>query len=298
MMRSLDIWRTAIINASATEICTADLSSEKITWLPRGSRFTFRADPFGVWHSGRLNIFVEKFDYRLLRGVIELLVYDKQLCFVRSQIVLSKAWHLSYPFVLEAEGQLWMLPEARESGSLTIYRATCFPNEWEPAGSLDLDGRVVDATPVFYRGRWWLFYGRGGRRQAGGMELHAAFSDALKGPWSAHPRNPLRRGFAGTRPAGTPQLNKAGELELPVQDCTRTYGGSLKRLRISRLDDRHFEAEEFPWLEATPALAPYTEGVHTVSAAGHVTLIDCKLIDRSIAGNIVHFRGRLHRRYS
>lgn len=46
-------------------------------------------------------------------------------------VVLTEDWHLSYPFVFEHEGDIFMMPEGSRSGQLKLYRAVDFPNEWE-----------------------------------------------------------------------------------------------------------------------------------------------------------------------
>jgi len=294
VLRELDMWRCAVVRRPALGLSQADLESESLTWLPPGRRFAFRADPFGLWHEGRLHIFVEAFDYRTLKGSIEVLICDEHLNVIHQATVLSKPWHLSYPFVFEADGEFWMLPEARRSGELTLYRAPRFPDSWEAEVRIDIASDGVDATPLRHGGRWWLFYA-GPASTRGRWELNVAFADRLTGPWRAHPMNPVRTGPV-TRPAGTPVVRSDGAIDLPLQDCSKTYGGSIRRLEIRRLDEAHFDAEEFAWLEPSPILRPYADGLHTLAAVGDVTLIDCKFIDRSIAANLVRQRGSLARR--
>ena len=293
MLRSLDIWRCGIVKRPVARISQADLTVDNILWLPPTRRFAFRADPFGLWDGGKLHIFAEAFDYRTLKGSIELLVYDECFNLIRKRRVLSRPWHLSYPFVFRADEQVWMLPEARRSGELTLYRASAFPTAWEPAATLEVPGAPLDATPLFHDYRWWLFYARGSRLSS---ELNVAYADRLTGPWYSHPQNPVRIGPASTRPAGTPIRRDDGGIDLPVQDCSSTYGGSIRRLAIRRLDEQHFEAEDFPWLEAAPPLSPFVDGLHTLASAGDVTLIDCKRVDRSVLGNLAHQSGRMVRR--
>ena len=296
MLRELDIWRCAIVKRAAAQISQADLTLDKLLWLPSPRQFAYRADPFGLWLDGNLHIFVEAFDHRTLKGSIELLVYDESFKLVGQQMALSKPWHLSYPFVFPADDQIWMLPEARRSGELTLYRAREFPDEWEAAGVLEVPGDAVDATPLYHDDKWWLFYARVGRNAASNSELNLAYADCLIGPWRLHPLNPVRTGLRGTRPAGTPVHRADGGIDLPVQDCSRTYGGSVRRLVIRTLNERQFDAEDLPWLEPAPALGPLLEGLHTLSAAGDVTLIDCKSVDRSLLGMFARQRGSLVRR--
>lgn len=291
------MWRCAIVKRSVDQLSTDDLIPENLVWLPQGERpFTFRADPFGLWRDGKLHIFVEYFDYRDLTGKIELLVYDEGLDFIRREIVLQEPWHLSYPFVFEADGETWMLPEARQSGTLTLYRAADFPRAWEPAVRIDAAKNSVDGTLVFDRGRWWLFQAIVRRGAAPMSDLRIFSAEKLRGPWRSHPLNPVLSGLSNTRPAGTPQIREGGGVDLPVQDCSRTYGGAVRRLKIHRLDETRFDAETLPWLEPVEAFGPYSHGLHTISAAGPISLIDCKRVDRSITGTLIWRRGRFAQR--
>lgn len=296
MLRPLDIWRCAIVKAPIQELRQSHLAAENLLWLPEtNKRLTFRADPFGLWNDGKLHVFVERFDYRTLKGEIELLVFDHDLKLLGSQVVLKRPWHLSYPIVFSADRDIYMLPEARRSGELAIYRASAFPSTWETARVLEIPGSAVDSTPFVHEGRWWIVYGIVGKDRARTSTLHLAFADRPTGPFHAHPLNPVRSGLQGTRPAGTP-FHEEGVITVPVQDSSRTYGGAVRRLRILRLDERHLEVEDECWLEPTPALSPFDQGIHTVSGAGDISLIDCKLVDRSILGTLTWRRGKFRRR--
>jgi hypothetical protein len=201
------------------------------------------------------------------------------------RIVLRADWHLSYPYVFEAQGETWMLPEAHRSGRLTLYRAAAFPGRWEASAEIELDVVPIDATPVWHDGLWWLFYSGGPDRAARMGALHLAWADRLTGPWHPHPLNPVRRDPGGGRPGGTAFLDR-GHVCLPVQDCRQTYGGAIRILRFVRLSPDAVETEIGPAISA-PKQTAYREGLHTLSACGPVTLVDVKKIDRTGRGWLI-----------
>ena len=45
--------------------------------------------------------------------------------------VLEEPWHLSYPFLIEWGGDIWMIPESSTNRDIAIYRAVDFPLKWE-----------------------------------------------------------------------------------------------------------------------------------------------------------------------
>lgn len=277
-----DIWRVGLVETPIAEIALRGFSPDApVHWLPEEGRRKFLADPFGVWRDGRLHLFVEAYDYRTRHGVIELIELGADFTPVRRSVVLREPWHLSYPQVFEADGETWMLPEAYRSGTLTLYRAAAFPEVWEPVVRLELDTPAIDATPFHYDGLWWLAYSPTGPQRWKQGRLHFAFAGHLTGPWRTHPGNPVRNDLASSRPGGTAWIED-GLPRLPVQDCTRTYGGGIRLLTILRLDTERFEAEAAASLSLPPGATPYSQGLHTLSACGPVTLFDVKRIDRSL----------------
>lgn len=273
-----DIWRAGVVAATPEQVLAPGaLDHLPVTWLPAQGPLRFIADPFGLWRDGRLHVFVEAYDYRDRHGIIDVHILDADLQVLETRTVLREPWHLSYPFVFEADGETWMLPEAFRSGALTLYRAEAFPDRWVPATQIPLDDVAIDATPVFHDGLWWLFYAPAGTTAAEKIgRLHVAFAERLTGPWRTHPGNPVRRDLASSRPGGTPFVGADGRLVLPVQDCTRTYGGAIRPLRIDVLTPDRFEAEAGPALAAPRRFGAYVDGLHTLAQAGPVTLIDAK----------------------
>jgi len=279
-----DIWRPAIVRASfETIVAAGSIAPLGIEWLPPMGSFQFIADPFGLWRDGKLHVFVETYDYRVRVGAIEVLVYDAALNFLWRAPVLNEPWHLSYPLVWEAEGETWMLPEAHKSNTLTLYRALDFPCVWEPAHRIALDHVPVDATPIFHDGLWWLFYTSASREPDKMSALHISYAQSLRGPWTPHPMNPVRVDISSSRPGGTARVID-GHVALPVQDCTSTYGGAIRLLRFPILTPDKVEMTSGNRIEAPAAFAPYVEGLHTLAAAGDVTLIDAKRTELSLHG--------------
>jgi hypothetical protein len=296
MLRPLDIWRSAIVKQTAEEIVRDGISPGSVVWLPDMPPYSFRADPFALWRDGRLYVFAEAFDYRTRIGHVDLLVYDGDLIFLETKPVLRAPWHLSYPFVFEADGETWMLPEAYKSGTLTLYRARSFPDDWEAVCQIPLDGPAIDATPLWYGGKWWLFYSPSHNAVVRRSNLHVAWSDRLTGPWYPHPLNPVRVDLASARPGGTPMV-RDGTIILPVQDCRSTYGCAIRALSIATLDEIGFEATDRAGLSAPSWMAPFTEGFHTLASAGPVTLIDVKRTEASFYGETIRIQGVLRRRW-
>lgn len=276
-----DQWQSGIIRAPLSTILQAgSLDGLSVQWIGNDHGMRFLADPFGIWHQNHLYVFAEAYDYRTKCGKIDVLVYDSELTFQHRKRVISEPWHLSYPVVGEHEGHFWMLPEAHRSGKLSLYRATNFPDEWKKDDLFSFPVAAIDASPLYFQGRWWMFFSPPGTALQKKSELHCAFADSLTGKWHLHPQNPIRVDVASARPGGTPIID-GDIILLPTQDCTQTYGGGISLVRISGLDTQRCETSLESTLKAPPSFAPWTDGLHTLSAAGSVTLVDAKRISHS-----------------
>lgn len=290
-----DIWRIGLVHAPIEAVAAGGIASDaQVRWLPQEPPFSFLADPFGLWHEGRLHVFAEAYDYRTRHGVIDLIELAPDFAPARRRTVLREPWHLSYPQVFEAEGAVWMAPEAHRSGALTLYRAAAFPDVWEPAARLELDTPAIDATVFRHEDLWWIAYAPSGPQSHKQGRLHLAWAQRLAGPWRTHPGNPVRIDRASSRPGGTP-FRLGGALVLPVQDCTRSYGGAVRLLHVHRLTPDCFEAEAQGLVAPPPQAGAYRDGLHTLSACGAVTLVDVKRIDRSPRGLLIDLQRRLRR---
>ncbi|MGF1278065.1 glucosamine inositolphosphorylceramide transferase family protein [Acetobacter pasteurianus] len=280
-----DIWRVGIVNSPIHTILErGSLEDMPVVWTPPMRRFCFRADPFGLWRDGKLHVFVEDYDYRVRVGSIDVFIYDAAFNLLEQRKALQTPWHLSYPYIFEAEGETWMLPEAHHSGRLTLYRSVRFPDQWEEAAVIPLGEDIaVDATPFFHDGLWWLFYTPAMRPPAPVGELHLAYAPTLLGPWTRHHANPVRLDSASTRPGGTPCVLN-GKVVLPVQDCTYTYGGAIRPLTFDELTPERVRTHAGSPIRRPASYAPYAEGMHTLAAVGDVTLIDTKYTDLSARG--------------
>ncbi|TGP15892.1 formyl transferase, partial [Mesorhizobium sp. M1D.F.Ca.ET.234.01.1.1] len=89
-------------------------------------------------------------------------------------------------------------------------------------------------------GRWWMF---ATVRDGGGAfsdQLHLWSAPDFRGPWTAHPKNPVLIDIATARPAGR-MVSRNGQLLRPVQDCRRSYRAAMCIARVTQLDEAGFD---------------------------------------------------------
>ena len=298
MPRRCDLWRIGIVDAPIAAIARAgSLEPFAIDWLAEPGDFRFHADPFGLVRDGMLHLFAESYDYRDRHGRIVHIAVDPDGRSSPPRLALAEPWHLSYPQLIEEDGETWMLPEAAKGGGLALYRARDFPFGWERAATFELDVVPVDATPFRHEGRWWLAYASGTDRERAMSRLHLAYAERVTGPWTPHPLNPVRIDRAAARPGGTP-FRIDGRLVLPLQDNVGTYGAAIRLLEVETLTLDAFVAAPGVCIAPPVSAGRYSEGLHTLSACGELTLIDVKRVDRSGRGWLLDARRLLSRRGS
>ncbi len=231
----------------------------------------FYADPFPFVHGDDTWLFVEDFDHRVGRGVISAVRFDDEGPVGTPRTVLEHDVHLSYPHVMEHDGEVWMVPETSGAGTIELYRARDFPGGWTREAVLVEGVEASDATLFRLAGRWWML---ATVRHGGSFSdtLQGWTADDLVGPWTPHPVDPLLVDIAGARPAGRVVV-RDGRILRPVQDNRTGYGASLLLTEVTRLDESGFEQRVLADLTASPASWPGRR-LHTLNRAGRLEVID------------------------
>lgn len=243
--------------------------SSGFDFMPPPDRFW--ADPFLWFADGRNYVFFEELPFATDKGHISVIEFDDAGRILNCTRVLETPWHLSYPYLFEWQGDLWMLPESGASRRVTLYRCESFPDRWVEAKVLMENVNTADPTLIERDGRWWLFINIEGLDQSIHETLHVFTAPCPLGPFSPHPGNPVRRGAYGVRPAGTPFAHQ-GELYRPGQDCGRLYGIRTVVNRVQALSPQEYREEAFATVE--PGWRADVLRTHTLSVRGSWRAVD------------------------
>lgn len=231
----------------------------------------FYADPLIVAHGGRRLIFVEEFQYGADKGVLSVIEVTADGSLAPARPIIEEPHHLSYPFVFEEDGEMWLIPESSNVRRIDLYRAVAFPDRWEFAATL-IDGvDASDATLLRHGGRLWLFATVGELGSSTWDTLCIWSAERLLGPWVAHPDNPVLVDALGVRPGGA-FFERGGELWRPAQDCTTGYGAGLVLARVDELSEERFRQTIQTVIHpggAWPGIS-----FHTVNWAGGIEVVD------------------------
>ncbi|MFC2150538.1 hypothetical protein ACFLQV_03440 [Calditrichota bacterium] len=246
-----------------------DFRQYKPLMPPRGH---FYADPFPIQRDGKRYLFFEDYIWRLDKGVISVLEIDAEGVASKPQVVLERPYHLSYPFLLEWKGELYMTPEALFNHQVELYKCIEFPLQWEPAGVLMEGIDAVDPTLFEHNGKWWMFTNVDDGDQSYNEDLFLFFADEPFGKWRSHPMNPVKKNLRGSRPAGR-IIESAGRLIRPAQDSTDGYGTGMVFYEILELTETAYRERELSFVK--PDWRSGLKGVHTYNRWEGLTVIDC-----------------------
>jgi hypothetical protein len=266
-----DQWNVGIIDSPIHTLLEPDALSE-VRWLPDNPKTRYIADPFAAQLDGHLEILVEDFDYRTNRGVISAIRAASNGSFHSPQPVMDLGIHASYPYLISHGGEWYCVPEIAESHAISLFKARKFPEDWEKVATLVKDFDALDPTVFRHGDFWWLLCTD--RKRGPNTKLWGWYAQDLLGPWTAHGANPLKTDVRSSRPAGTPFVHD-GILYRPAQDDSRTYGGAVTVNRVLALSPTEFREEIVKTLEPQRQ-GPYGDGLHTITAAGDVTILDGK----------------------
>lgn len=234
----------------------------------------FLADPFIVERNGTTVCFVEEFSYSSGRGFISAIELNKRN-YKYLGSVIEEPFHMSFPFVFDYEGELYMCPETHLNGDIRLYKCVEFPMSWAYHKSIMRNVSGADPVIFFDNNVWWLFVNidhSGGSDHS--SDLSAFYSDnPVDGTWIPHANNPVKIDSYGARNGGF--FRKDGYLYRVGQNQGfNCYGKSFTFFRIEKLTPDSFKEVEVSVVG--PDFYPNLTGTHHLSTTGEYTVYDYK----------------------
>ncbi len=227
----------------------------------------YLADPFCFYEGEQPLILAEHYSYHTEKGHIVLI--EPGMNQITS--VIEKNTHLSYPFVYEENGNIYIIPEESETGKLNLYK---WDREKKSAICLQtlMDIPAVDASLLKHGNKYYLFTGIKG--QAPNEKLFIFCADQLEGPYSPHVSNPVKVSPMGARMGGGFMVD-GEKIIRPSQYSVQHYGEKIVFQRIVKLSPTEYEEE---WTEELKPMkdAPFNCGLHTYDKKGTFEVIDLK----------------------
>jgi len=238
----------------------------------------FLADPFVVLRDGRTCVFAEDFVFGTGKGHIT--VFEITDGIARELgTALREDFHLSFPYLFEYDGGLFMVPESREAGQIRIYECVRFPLEWR-LKTVVMRNVVAADTMIFFRGGlWWML------TNISQTEPHDCSSELylfsattpLTDEWKPHPRNPVVNDPLSARNGGL-LVDEREVVRVAQSPRIGSYGAAARLFRITRLTPEEYVEE--PVSNITPDFASGIHGSHHFHSNGCYSVWDSKQWER------------------
>jgi len=227
---------------------------------PRG---TYWADPFLLFRDNKYFLLVEEYSYKKKTGYISIAELNSQGTVTRSGSIIKRDYHLSYPFFIEMNDNLYIVPESRANNTIELYKCVDFPYTWEHEMNLMENVSATDTTLFFYKNKWWLFtcIDQTNGKSLCSDELFLFYSDHLiTQNWQSHKLNPIITDTRLARPAGKIFFYN-NKIYRPSQDCSGIYGRALNLNEIIKINETDYE--ERLVLKNEPNWLKNIKGIHT-----------------------------------
>ncbi|OBU29449.1 hypothetical protein [Photobacterium kishitanii] len=268
-----DFWRIGLIREHPLDVIINGLNAYDIHWF----NFTdkdFEADPFVFTLNNKDYIAYEIFDYSHGNGKIECVDFDgKRYSFFDD--VNKIVGHKSFPFTFEEENELYSIVETSDLNELALYKFTGV--KFEKVKTLLSGEKYIDTCIKKVDGIFYLFTSTSDQP----FKQQLFFANSLLGDYQTHPCSPIANDKAFGRNGG-PIVDRDNNYYRVCQNCAITYGGSLKVMHITELSKTVYKEVFFK--DVMP-VAPFSDGIHTLSYWDNMTVIDSKNI-LSKYGNI------------
>lgn len=263
--------------SSSNSISTSFFRFKKIT--PPKDRFW--ADPFIIIRNEKYYIFIEELLYSNNKGYIALIIMNKDGSYSKPVKVLEKDYHLSYPYLIEDSGELYMIPETKENNTIELYKCIDFPLKWELEKILINDINAVDATILVKDNIYWLFANVVRNEGASSLdELFLFSSDKLvSDSWIPHPQNPIVSDVKSSRPAGK-FFTYGNKLYRPSQNGSKRYGYGMKINEVIELNRKKYEEKIVD--DIYPDWDKKLIATHTINSVDNLTIIDALMKRRKV----------------
>ena len=242
----------------------------------------FFADPFIITREGRTICYVEDFSYDKQLACISAIEIFEDNSYEILEPVIEESFHMSFPFLLEFEGSLYMIPETSQSNSIRLYKCIDFPLKWKYQQDIMDNCSAADTMIFKHEQKWWLFTNmatKNNNDQA--AQLFAYYSDhPFSNSWMPHSLNPLVFNSNFGRNAGLLPVKNALPVRARQKQDFNMYGASFSLAEISQLTPSTYKEKEL--CQILPDFLPNIKGCHHIHSNNHFTVFDFMRNEKTI----------------
>ena len=233
----------------------------------------FLADPFVINHNDRTILFVEDFSFKSKKGVISAYEIDNK-GYKNIGIAIEEKFHLSYPFIIKEENDIFMIPESNEAKEIRIYKCLQFPLKWALEEVLIKDVSAVDTNIFKFNNRYWMFTNIDSSKSGDhSSELHIFYSNNLiSKDWKPHKNNPVIFDSNQARNGGMIFSENNKIFRVFQRQGFDMYGKSLGISEIKTLNEDQYNEEIL--INVEPKFFKNIKGTHSFCFNSNILAVD------------------------
>ncbi|TKU73986.1 hypothetical protein FDX14_11105 [Citrobacter sp. wls710] len=233
-------------------------------------KYTFQADPFIIEKADKLYVFYEAFSFRNSKGTLRCRILDRELTEiddVKLEGFDDLKCHLSFPFLIHINDQLFMIPESSERKEVILFQSVEFPVRWKKIKVLISDTEVTDNVFLTINETCYLL----STTMDNEIIIHSA--ENIYGQWQRIAPS-LKVSNHHHRGAGAPYLVD-NKMYFLTQECTpETYGKSIYIKELVTLSNTIFDES---LIEKINSSINHSDGVHTLNFSNNYIVYDTKI---------------------
>ena len=234
----------------------------------------FLADPFVFKKDGKHHVFVEDYDFRRGLGAISCVVVGPDDSHEIIDNILVEPFHLSFPFIFEECGEIFMLPETHQSNSIRLYRCVEFPRKWEFDTELLRGVSAADTMLIKRRGKWFMLTNMSQFASGDHLsQLHVFWSAKLRSSdWKPLSPLPIVHSSRIGRNAGLLSGKNGEWFRVRQRQAFNQYGAGFSIAKITQLDLEGYSEESIAEIE--PVFFDDLKGTHHMHGVEDFTVYD------------------------
>lgn len=265
-------------------------TKKSFTILNNSLRY-WAADPFIITKDEKDYIFFEMFDRLKGKGLIGYREINNGK-FSKMKVAYERETHISFPFIFEYKGEIYMMPESSKDHTLPVLKAVSFPDKWQEVKNLNNGERFVDSVLFEQKDEVYLFT----------QQIQNVYSfDKLdvfqkKGDkFIPHKNNPVVVSSENARLAGKVFSHKDSIIRVS-QDCSEDYGRKLTFNLVKELSIENYCEEVIGEITVDDVALNKKRtfcGIHTYNKNNNYEIIDLKNTNRIRLFNIFNLGHKL-----
>lgn len=242
-MRNVECFKIRLYASDTLDMTKLNMR-EVLFDLPCGGKFwtgnpvDIVADPFLFVSGDTLFLFYE-FKRMNDKGVLAMVCTRDLASWSEPVVVLEEPFHLSYPWVFEEDGHIYMIPETCADHSIRIYEAdnnnlTHFTFKQKIMSRENTEGIVIDYSDTSIFNQDGIYYLHTTANYNGINELELYTSLNLFGTYTRHPQSPIVKNMKSGRNGGC-LLHLNTKLYRIAQDCMKRYGDNIHLFEVDEM---------------------------------------------------------------